>query len=137
MLEFTFFVTEQGKLPQGIRETLARVIPTFAGKKCRLSISEAKDKRSLESNRYYWGCVVSTIRQYRLEQGDAVSLEQVHEDLLSAFAPLVEREILGVKRIVPMRSSAMNKDNFTQYLRNIEVALADFGISLPAHEKYE
>lgn len=137
-MQLSFYVLETGKLPEGIKATLARVIPTFAGKKVRLVIEEAKEKRSTDANRYYWGVLVEEVRKFHLEQGHAISPDDCHEELLAVYAPMVERKALdGSIKLTPLRSSAMNKEQFYKYCLTIEVALADFGIILPAHETWQ
>lgn len=133
--KFTFIVTPEGKLPVGIASTLTARLKELAGKKCTIELLEAKDKRSLNANAFYWSVVLPIVRQFRLEQGDAVSIEQIHEDLLSEFAPLVESKLLdGAIKLVPKRSKNMNVEEFSNYLRAIEVRLNQFSIYLPVME---
>lgn len=134
MAQFTFYVTESGRLPQGIASTLTARLKELAGKKCTIKLEEAKDKRSNDANAFYWSCVVPLVRQFRLEQGDAVSLEDVHEDLLQEFSPLVERKMMdGTVKLVPMRSKHMTVEQFHKYILAIEVRLNEFSIYFPAH----
>ena len=114
MKRLKFFVTSDGKLPEGVRETLKWLIPTFAGKQVELTLGEAKDKRSLEANSYYWAVILPHVRKVRFENGDPVSEEAVHEDLLVEFAPRVEA--VGIKTMLstrPMRSKEMNVHQFS------------------------
>lgn len=135
MTTYTFCILADGKLPQGIRETLARVFPSFAGKKVRLSIGEAKDKRSLSQNSYYWAAIVPHVRQVRFEMGDPLSLEQVHEDLLAQFAPLVQgKTIKGNLYSRPMRSKEMNVQQMAEYITAITALMAQFQHPVPLQE---
>lgn len=138
MPKLTFICSPEGKLPNGIFTILTSQIKTLAGKKCTIELLEAKDKRSLAANAYYWGVIIPTVRTFRLEQGDARSPDDIHEDLLSVYSPLVERKALDCSvKMLPLRSSAMSVEEFYKYCLNIEVALADFGIVLPTHEKWD
>lgn len=138
MAKLTFMCLPEGKLPIGIAQILTARLKEFAGQKCTVELELAKDKRSNDANAYYWGVLVVAVRSFLLEQGQAKSVEDIHEDLLASYAPIVSRVGMdGKERFVPMRSSQMDKEQFQAYCLNIEVALADFGVVLPAHEKYK
>jgi hypothetical protein len=135
MPRYTFMVSDVGKLPVGIASTLTNALKELAGKKCTIELKEAKDKRSLDSNSYYWGVIIPAVRAFRLEQGDACSPDDIHEDLLACFSPLVERKSLsGDIKLLPLRSSAMDKEQFHKYMLTIESSLSEFGVVLP--DKY-
>jgi hypothetical protein len=132
-MQYSFYITPDGKLPIGIKETLARIIPTFANKKVRLALEEAKEKRSLDQNALYWGVVIPLVRQFRLDQGDPVTDEQAHDDLLAEFAPRVATKKLdGTTELLPLRSRKMNVTQMATYITAIEGRLSQFGIHLPA-----
>jgi hypothetical protein len=77
------------------------------------------------------------VRQFLLEQGQAKSVDDIHEELLASFAPIVSITGLdGKERFVAMRSSKMDREQFHKYCLTIETTLADYGVVLPAHEKY-
>lgn len=99
----------------------------MAGKKVLLSLAEAKDKRSLDQNALYWSAIVPHVRNFRLEMGDPVSIDQTHEDLLAQFAPVVESKRMdGTSYIRPMRSKEMNVEQFSAYVTAIIAAMAQF-----------
>lgn len=128
MTTYTFCILPDGRLPVGIKETLARVFPSFAGKKVRLSLSEAKEKRSLDQNAYYWVAIVPHVRHVRFEMGDPLSIDQVHEDLLSQFAPTVSGKTLkGNIYLRPMRSKEMSVQQMADYITAITGLMAEFG----------
>ncbi len=132
MTTYTFCILPDGKLPIGIKETLARVFPTLANKKIRLSINEAKDKRSLDQNAYYWVAIVPHVRQVRFDMGDPVSEETVHEDLLSEFAPRINsKKFSGIPVIRAMRSKEMSVSQFSEYVTAITAQMANFGNPIP------
>jgi hypothetical protein len=135
--KFTFIVTPEGKLPLGIAKHLTQILSELAGKKATIELKESKQKRGCNANRYYWGVIVCTVRAFLLEQGQAKSLEDVHEELIAVYSPTIE--IIGFDgrgRFVPMRSSKMDKDQFYKYCLNIESALATYGVVLPARDYY-
>lgn len=132
MPSYTFFMQETGKLPDAIKQTLANVLPSYAGKKVRLSIDEAKDKRSLDQNAYMHGVIIAHVRKVRFDNGDPVSIEQAHEDLLKQFAPTVEcRTIKGEIYTRPMRSKEMSVKEMADYLTAITAFMANFGAPVP------
>lgn len=128
----TFKVLDTGKLPEGIKHTLSVLFPAYAGKTLRLSISEAKEKRSLEANAYYWVAIVPHMRKFRFECGDALSIEQVHEDMLAQFAPTVTgKRPDGTLYTRPMRSKEMSVSEMAQYINCITAWLATEGWPVP------
>lgn len=128
-------MTEEGKLPIGIKESLARMLPAYAGKKMRMVIEEYKEKRSREANSYYWACIVPHVRHVRLENGDPVTIEQCHEDLLAQFAPQVKcLHLNGTPYFRAKRSKEMNVAEMAQYLTAITAAMSDFGSPVPINE---
>lgn len=132
MRNLTFKVLDTGKLPEGVKHTLSVLFPTYAGKVLRLSISEAKDKRSLDQNSYYWVAIVPHMRKYRFECGDALSIEQVHEDMLEQFAPLVTaKRPDGRLYTRSKRSKEMDVSEMAQYITAITAWLATEGWPVP------
>lgn len=132
MPDYTFIMQQDGKLPVGMKDTLGRVLPSYAGKKIKLSINEAKDKRSLDQNSYYWVAIVPHVRQVRFDNGDPMSIEATHEDLLNEFAPTVEcKRIDGSTYTRPMRSKEMSVDQMAQYMTAITARMAQFGNPIP------
>lgn len=128
MTTLTFYMQDDGKLPVGIRESLSHMLPKFAGKKLRLTLVEAKEKRSLDQNALYWAAIIPHVRQVRFDAGDPVSEEQVHEDLLSEFAPRVESKKLDGSIVIrAMRSKEMSVPQFSDYVTAIIARMAEFG----------
>lgn len=134
MTTYSFCMLENGKMPDGMRNTLKNVFPSYAGKKIKLSISEAKEKRSLDQNSLYWVSVVSHVRMARFDMGDPLSIEQVHEDLLQQFAPTVESTRLdGSVYTRPMRSKEMSVSVMANYMTAIAGFIASMGYPIPVH----
>lgn len=127
-MKLTFIITPDGKLPEGIRTTLQRVIPTFAGKRMTLELREYQEKRSLDQNALLWSCINPHVRMVRFNFGDPVTIEQVHEDLLAEFAPTVEcKKLDGTTYTRPMRSKEMSVKQFNDYVTAIQARMAQFG----------
>jgi hypothetical protein len=130
------FVTVDGSIPSGIRQKILDAVNLLKGKKCTIEVLEAKEKRGTQANRYYWGVLVCAARQYLLEKGQPKSIDDVHEELLIAFAPVFLEECIdGIERLKLLRSSKMNKEQFYNYCTAIEAWLVGEGVVLPANEE--
>lgn len=132
MTQLTFMVQPDGMLPPGIRNSLKHIVPSFAGKKVQLSIGEAKEKRSISQNAYLYGVIEPHVRAVRAENGDPVSMKQIHEELLAEFAPQVQsRKLDGTMHARPMRSHEMSVEQMNDYITAITAAMANFGNPVP------
>ena len=126
---------ENGEMPAGIKQTFAKMLASFAGKKIRLYIEEAKEKRSLNQNSYYRGFVLTHVRQVRFENGDPVSLDKCHEDLLAEFAPYIQgTTVTGRSYSRPMRTHEMSVQEMATFITAITAMMANFGMSIPLSE---
>lgn len=135
MPSYSFIVTPEGKLPQGIKTTLASLIPAFAGKKMRLTIEEAKDKRNLGQNSLYRGYVLPHLRMAMFQDGDARSLDEWHEVLLASFAPTIMREGLNGQRTQqPKRTREMSEKEMSDFIAAIDAETASRGYPRPIPE---
>jgi len=133
----SFRIQPDGKLFPGTREMLSRLFPMYADKLIRLTIEEAKEARSLSQNAYYWVAVIPAVRAYRLELGDPLSKEQIHEDLLAQFAPMVTGKRLdGTIYTRPMRSKEMSLSQMAAYLTAITGWMATEGYPILEIEHY-
>ncbi len=137
MTTYTFCMLENGKMPDGMRATLANVFPSYAGKKIKLSVSEAKEKRSLDQNSYYWVSIVPHVRKARFDMGDPLSIDQVHEDLLGQFSPTIgAKKIDGSVYARVKRSKEMTVNEMANYITAITGFMASIGYPVPVHENY-
>lgn len=94
----------------------------------RLTIAEAKPKRSDQQNRYLWGCVYKAV----CERLEGWSAEDVHEYCLGECYGWETVSGLGKKRMRPIRrSSKMNKTEFAGYIAWIQQRMAEHGIFIP------
>jgi hypothetical protein len=132
---FSFCVLENGKLPPGMKVTLANVIPSYAGKWLNLTLAERKEKRTISQNDYYWVAIVPHVRKVRFDSGDALSIDQVHEDLLAQFAPSkIATRFDGERYSRPMRSKEMSVKEMADYITAITACMAEFGEPVPVKE---
>lgn len=132
---YSFWMREDGKLPDSMKVTLARIFPSYAGKKISLDIHEAKDKRSLDQNSYYRGYILTHVRQVRFDNGDPISLDKAHEDLLEEFAPRIEGKMLAGKIYTrAKRTHEMDVKEMSDFVTAITATMANFGYPVPMFE---
>lgn len=134
----TIYITmlDDGKLPENGKTALASLLPSYAGKEISIVVQEKKEKRNLGQNSYYWSIIVPHVRKVRLDHGDPVTDEAVHEDLLCEFAP--RKEAVGIKTMQgkrPMRSKEMSVKEFSDYVTAITAAMSAFGSPIPLREE--
>ena len=78
MEKLSFMVTKEGKLPDGIRQTLQQTIPKLAGKHVWLSLQEAKKTRSEAQNDYWFGILDKYVIPRFREAGSNWSSYKLH-----------------------------------------------------------
>ena len=79
MREFFFKVLDNGKLPDGIKKTLANVIPTYAGKYMKLTIEEKRESPSDRQRRYYFKVIVPAFMKH-FDNG--LNKDQMHDSMM-------------------------------------------------------
>lgn len=132
MLTLNFQVQDDGALTVAARKLCANAIAAHAGQWIKISIAERKEKRTLSQNDYYHGVIIPHVRLFRFDQGDPVSPEAVHEDLLAQFAPYVEAKRMdGTIYQRPKRSKEMSVDEMANYITAIQATMASFGAPVP------
>lgn len=70
MISLTFQVTPEGKLPVGVKETLARMIPEYAGKAMNMTFGLAKKGSSNSQREYYFAVIVPAWQKILHEASD-------------------------------------------------------------------
>jgi hypothetical protein len=114
----------------GAIERLGRVLMALPLARYRVTIEEAKPKRSDPQNRYLWGVVYPAILAAgRLEGWSANDL---HDYLLGEHFGWELVEGFGRKRQRPIRrSSKLNKQEFSDYVAFIQQRMAEHGVYVP------
>lgn len=104
-----------------------RELSGLEGKEVFVTIKEAKESRSDNQNRYYFGVVLKLISD---ETGNDV--EDIHEYFKVKFLGLEKKEILGYEINVLMTTTKLNTKEFEEYLENIRrFASKELGIVIP------
>jgi hypothetical protein len=86
-----------------------------------------RNRRSLEQNAYYWGCVIADINDRLKQLGNDFSPDEVHEFLKERFnAKMIAGEGGEVLGQVGGSTTEMNKEEFGIYLDKIIQWAAEF-----------
>lgn len=116
----TFTTISKGKFnPSCTRELLA-FLAEHNDKRCRV-VLEVGSKRSTPQNSYLWGAVYPILRQGFKDSGDELSIEEVHDFCNNRFNyKEIVNESTGEVLKVPTSTTALNKDEFGEYIENIK-----------------
>ena len=116
--------------------SFATAVREFAAKGCAvvLTIEEFRDKRSTQSNRYYWGIVVDTIYRALKESGWEITKEGTHE--LLRFRFLKEDKPIGEdgEFVTTVRSTTeLDRQEFGDYVEAcVRFAAEYLNVVIPA-----
>lgn len=79
------------------------------------------NKRSSPQNRYYWGLVVPMVKRGLYEHGTEVTEQEVHEYFKAKFnVTAILNESTGEVDNVPLSTTRLNKEQFSDYIENIQ-----------------
>jgi len=97
------------------------------GERVKITIEKVYSKRSGQQNKYYWGVVVAVLLFEVNNQGNEMSRDELHEELLKKFAPKKEiKNKNGEFFEVPMRSKEMNKSQMSDFTNDVRRWAAEF-----------
>ena len=87
-----------------------------------VTVEKKKKRRSTQSNRYYWGVVVSSIRDAFRELGNEVDSELTHEFLKGRFhySEFIDTKTGEVIKL-PKTTTEMSNSEFSEYIERIKV----------------
>lgn len=90
-----------------------------------LEIAKA-DKRSDQANRYYWGLVIPLVQNGIRDLGTELTKEETHEFLKAKFnyQEVVNND--GVVENIPLSTTRLNRERFSDYLAKIQQFSAEF-----------
>lgn len=129
-------VFPKGTPPEQVIKALTGVITALdRDKSWSIEIVEWRKPRTHQQNAYLWGVVYPSI----LEAGGEVlagwQRDDLHEYFLGECFSWETLQGFGRKRMRPLkRSSALNKQEFTDYLEFISQRCAELGIVIPEPE---
>jgi hypothetical protein len=97
-----------------------------------VELREHKLKRSDSQNRYLWGAVYPTILASLGESVAGWSATDLHEYFLGECFGWEELAGFGRRRVRPVRrSSALNKQEFSDFVTFIQARMAEQGVTIP------
>lgn len=103
--------------------------------KWSVKIEEAKRARSLGSNNFYWGFVVTP-----MAEALGYSENEMHDELLGSYFGWVQKEFRGHVRDVPRRTTTTNEngerdvltgERMRLYMAHCQKIAAEMGVCLP------
>lgn len=110
-------------------------IDLFAGLKDGKYLLEINnhDKRTSPQNRYYFGLVIPIVQQGIKDLGHDLTKDETHEFLKSKFNLIeVVNKNTGEYELIPQSTTRLNKEEFGDYIRKIQLFAADFlGLVIP------
>jgi len=95
-----------------------------------VEITKWKDDRSIRQNNLYWKWVTMIANEAGYEK------KEMHEALLDEFSPIITtRDIHGKPQQKPLRSSAMNVEQMSDYMSAVDrFATQFYNMNLPRPE---
>lgn len=91
--------------------------------------------RSTQANRYWWSCPVKAYRDYKIRQGEPLTLEDAHDELKLLFLPPRIRchpltgEVIGT---LPADSHTLSTEQFSDLIENVVTWMeAELNVFLP------
>ncbi len=117
-------------------KAVAAMMTALPAKPFAVTVEMWKKPRTNQQNAYLWGVVYPAVIEGGGEALGGFTRDDVHEWLLGECFGWQTLEGFGRKRMRPLkRSSALNKQEFSDYLTFIDTKCAEFGIVIP--EPYE
>lgn len=133
MTTHTFYMGQDGKIPLGMKVTLSNIFPSYAGKKIKLSISESKEKRSLDQNAYWFGILDKHVVQPFRAAGSNWSNYKIHCHIMHELG--YEDALVDPNgRVVASRlhSSEFNTAQWEEFMERARAYIAsEYNIYLP------
>lgn len=118
--------------PEQIANAVLRMVQQLPKKPLSVTVELWKKPRTNQQNAYLWGVVYPAIIEGGGEALRGFNRDDVHEWMLGECFGWETLEGFGRKRLRPLRrSSALNKEEFTEYLTFIDSKCAELGIVIP------
>jgi hypothetical protein len=123
---------KEGKLIPYNRKRLTSDLSQM--KDCEVEITiKRKGKRSLQQNRYYFGCVLPEIQHELKRLGNDFDIDTIHEFLKQKFnSEKVVVEVTGELLEIGKSTTELNKEEFSEYIFQItKWASETLGLYIP------
>jgi hypothetical protein len=122
-----------GTSPEQVATAVLRMLQHLpSNKPLAITVELWKKPRTNQQNAYLWGVAYPAILEGGGEALKGWSRDDIHEYMTGEFGGWQVLEGFGRKRMRPvMRSSAMTKQQFSEYLDWLGAKCADMGIVIP------
>jgi len=122
-----------GTSPEQVATAVLRMLQHLpSNKPLAITVELWKKPRTNQQNAYLWGVAYPAILEGGGEALKGWSRDDIHEYMTGEFGGWQVLEGFGRKRMRPvMRSSAMTKQQFSDYLDWLGAKCADMGIVIP------
>lgn len=125
----------EGKLTIHKRDLFDRYVKTLKGL-VRITVEKVRKKRSIPQNNYYWICV--TVIGAEL----GYTKDEMHAALKAEYltdTKIVMHKKNGIVKEIKMvkSTSQLYKYEMSEYMQQVIIFAADFGIELPDPEDYK
>ena len=123
----------KGTHPEDIAHAVLRMTQQLpVNKAWAVTVEEWKKPRTQQQNRFLWGVCYPAILEGGGEALRGWTRDDLHDYFLGECFGWETLEGFGRKRLRPLkRSSALNKQEFSDYLLFLEASCADMGIVIP------
>jgi hypothetical protein len=120
IIKSTGTVGIDGALRLHKRKEFDNLLKDFKGSDVLITVSKKFKRRSVNQNSYYWGVVVTEIRDRLNELGHNVTLDLTHEMLKARFNVQESvNESTGEVFSFPKSTTEMNTEAFCEYIDKI------------------
>lgn len=116
-----------GKLNKVASAEIAEVLKSLEGKRAEIIIKKARSKRSIQQNKYYFGCVVAIVRQGLKDLGYIMTPEETHEflkDKFLGYETMANTEGLEIGKKYKS-TTELTKTEFGEYIEQIQIFSAE------------
>jgi hypothetical protein len=119
------------------KEQFALEIKKNEGKKVVLSLEPKKNQRSLNQNKYYWGCLIPTINQSLGYQDNEANI--IHELLKEMFlGKMIYNKFTRTRRKIVRSTSDLNTKEMEDYLTTARTYMSgEHNIYIPLPNEYD
>ena len=134
-------VDPKGKMTIYALASFKEQLRLLSGKKVEVIVRESKPFRSLQSNAYYWSCVIPTVRDILNSEGYSETLLSVHEMCKDRFLRQMVTNKDGVilldEKGEPffkgdVTTTDLTTDEFSHYINEIKNWMMNmFGAEIP------
>ena len=133
-----FRILDNGRLPDGVKEMLSKLIPTYAGQHVEMTLQPAKKRRSLGQNAFFHGPFLESVTHMFNAAGNTLHQPEVKEMLKKRFGLRVPIKMPdGGDDYVPKSTRDYSTSEIEDFMQKIRVWAALYGFELPLPNEFE